>query len=128
MLCVKHLSLLLFVFREKLLVGVGLAASADYAIAHSSAFVKLSELAVGIGPFVVGPAVERKMGKSAFTKLTVHATQWQSAQWAEQHGLFAEVHDTIEKVDLAVSKLVENLKFSNPEAMKMLKKNILGRY
>lgn len=62
------------------------------------------------------------MGKSAFTKLTVHATQWQSAQWAEQHGLFAEVHDTIEKVDLAVSKLVENLKFSNPEAMKMLKK------
>jgi methylglutaconyl-CoA hydratase len=102
--------------------GVGLAAAADYAIAHESASVKLSELAVGIGPFVVGPAVERKIGKAAFTALTIDATSWRSAEWAFKNGLFAELHNNIESLDEAVNKLAGTLATSNPEAMAMLKK------
>lgn len=101
--------------------GVGLATAADYAIAHESASVKLSELAVGIGPFVVGPAVERKTGKAAFTAMTIDAASWRSAQWAFQNGLFAELHNSIESLDEAVNKLAGTLAASNPEAMAMLK-------
>jgi methylglutaconyl-CoA hydratase len=101
--------------------GVGLAAAADYAIAHNSADIKLSELAVGIGPFVVGPAVERKMGKAAFTSLAINATEWQTAKWAREKGLFAEVHDEIQQVDEAIQKLAQRLSNSSPEAMKELK-------
>jgi methylglutaconyl-CoA hydratase len=102
--------------------GVGIAASADYAIAHESAQVKLSELAVGIGPFVVGPAVERKVGTSAFCQLTINASEWQSAQWAREKGLYAEVCTTAQELDSKVDLLAEKLSASNPEAMQMLKK------
>lgn len=102
--------------------GVGIAAAGDYTIATSQAAIKLSELAVGIGPFVVGPAVERKMGNAAFTQLSIDATQWRTAQFAYQHGLYAEVHDSIEAVDTAVAALCDRLKKSSPEAMKELKK------
>ena len=71
--------------------GVGLASSADYCFATEYASVKLSELAIGIGPFVVGPSIERKIGLSAFSQLTINATGWQTAQWAKEKGLFAEV-------------------------------------
>ena len=102
--------------------GVGLAASADYSIALNTSDVKLSELAVGIGPFVVGPAVERKIGVSAFSALAIDATNWRTAQWAYEKGLFAEIHDTIEKVDEAVLKIAKTLSTSNPQAMQDLKK------
>lgn len=102
--------------------GVGIAASADYVIAHESASVKLSELAVGIGPFVVGPAVERKIGTSAFCQLTIHASEWQNAQWAREKGLYAEVCTTFQELDAKVESLAEKLSASNPEAMQMLKK------
>jgi methylglutaconyl-CoA hydratase len=101
--------------------GVGLAAAADYAIALDTAEIKLSELAVGIGPFVVGPAVERKMGKSAFSALAIDATGWRNANWAMNNGLFAEVYATIEEVDAAVLKLAKTLSLSSPDAMKELK-------
>jgi len=102
--------------------GVGLAAAADYSIALNTADVKLSELAVGIGPFVVGPAVERKIGSGAFSTLSIDATSWRSAEWAYANGLFAELHQSIEKVDEAVMKLATTLSHSNPEAMAELKK------
>jgi methylglutaconyl-CoA hydratase len=102
--------------------GVGIAAAADYSIAHESASVKLSELAAGIGPFVVGPAVERKTGKAAFTSLTINATEWQTAAWAGENGLYAAVYPTHEELDKAVFTLSERLSKSNPEAMMMLKK------
>lgn len=101
--------------------GVGLAAAADYVIALDTADVKLSELAVGIGPFVVGPAVERKMGTSAFTSLAIDASSWRSSQWAFQNGLFSELHNSIEEVDAAVEKLVHTLSKSSPDAMAELK-------
>ena len=102
--------------------GVGLAAAADISFAHESAFVKLSELAIGIGPFVVGPVVERKTGKSAFTELTINATEWKSAAWAKEKGMYAEVYPTIGEMDAAINSLTEKLVQSNPEAISMLKK------
>jgi len=102
--------------------GVGLAAACDYAIASENAAVKLSELAVGIGPFVVGPAVERKLGTSCFSTLAIDATEWRSAEWARKHSLYSELHNGIDEVDDAVRRLADKLAHSNPDAMAMLKK------
>ena len=102
--------------------GVGLAASIDYAIATSNAEVKLSELAVGIGPFVVGPAVERKIGTAAFNSLAIDATMWRNAEWAKRKGLFSEVHDSVESMDESVYRLANTLAHSNPMAMEEMKK------
>jgi methylglutaconyl-CoA hydratase len=102
--------------------GVGLACTADYTLAHESASVKLSELAVGIGPFVVGPAVERKVGTSAFVQLTIDAAEWQTAQWAREKGLYANVFSSMADMDAAIHTLATTLSNSNPEAMAMLKK------
>lgn len=102
--------------------GVGLASAADYTLAVDSASIKLSELAVGIGPFVVGPAVERKMGTSAFCQLTINAAEWHSAQYAKEKGLYADIFKTTEELDAAVLKLAQTLAKSSPDAMKQLKK------
>ncbi len=102
--------------------GVGLAAAVDYAIAVEGADVKLSELAVGIGPFVVGPAVERKIGTSAFSQLAIDAGSWRNSEWAKRKGLFAEVHPTVESMDESIAKLSNTLSHSSPEAMLELKK------
>lgn len=102
--------------------GVGIASAADYTFAVNSASIKLSELAVGIGPFVVGPAVERKVGTSAFCQLTINATEWQSAQWAKEKGLYAELFETTADMDKSIDALASKLATSNPEAMAMLKK------
>ncbi len=102
--------------------GVGLAAASDYALALDTADIKLSELAVGIGPFVVGPAVERKMGTSAFTSLSIDATSWRNSSWAFANGLFAELYSNIDELDIAVEKLTNTLSKSSPEAMAELKK------
>lgn len=103
--------------------GVGLACSADYTLAHESASVKLSELAVGIGPFVVGPAVERKIGTSAFSSLSINATEWQSSSWAKEKGMYAEVFSDRNELDASIETLSTKLAASNPEAMRLLKKN-----
>jgi methylglutaconyl-CoA hydratase len=102
--------------------GVGLAAAVDYAIATENADVRLSELAVGIGPFVVGPAVERKIGLSAFSQLSIDAQMWRNAQWAGRKGLFSEVYKNIDDLDEAVKKLAFTLSHSSPDAMAELKK------
>jgi len=104
--------------------GVGLASAVDYCIATKFADVKLSELAVGIGPFVVGPAVQRKIGLSAMSELAINATEWRSADWAKRKGLYTEVFDTLEAMDAEIQKLAKKLAASNPEAMLRLK-NIL---
>ncbi|HQW43569.1 MAG: enoyl-CoA hydratase/isomerase family protein [Chitinophagaceae bacterium] len=102
--------------------GVGLAAAVDYAIATDGADIKLSELAVGIGPFVVGPAVERKIGTSAFSLLAIDATMWRNAEWARKRGLFAELHPTAEQMDESIRRLSNVLVHSSPEAMAEMKK------
>ncbi len=102
--------------------GVGIAAAADYAIAVEGADIKLSELAVGIGPFVVGPAVERKIGIAAFSALSIDATMWRNTDWAKRKGLFAEVHENVTNMDESVKRLANTLAHSNPEAMAEMKK------
>jgi methylglutaconyl-CoA hydratase len=102
--------------------GVGLAAAVDYAIATEASEIRLSELAIGIGPFVVGPAVERKIGNSAFSQLAVDATMWRNADWARRKGLFAEVHSHVDGMDESISKLSNLLVHSSPQAMAEMKK------
>jgi methylglutaconyl-CoA hydratase len=102
--------------------GVGIAAAADYAIAMEGADIKLSELAVGIGPFVVGPAVERKIGTAAFENLAIDATMWRNAEWAKKKGLFSELHTSVEDMDESIQRLSYNLAHSNPMAMAEMKK------
>lgn len=102
--------------------GVGIAAATDYCLATRDAAIKLSELAVGIGPFVVGPAVERKIGTSAMSQLAIDARSWRSAQWAMEKGLYAGVYDTIPEMDAALASLAGQLSASNPEAMQALKR------
>jgi len=101
--------------------GVGLASAVDYCIATKFSAVKLSELAVGIGPFVVGPAVERKIGTSAMSQLAIDATTWYSAEWAMNKGLYASVHESAQEMDEAIDTLATTLSKSNPEAMTKLK-------
>lgn len=102
--------------------GVGLAAAVDYAIATEAAEIKLSELAVGIGPFVVGPAIERKIGLSAFSQLAIDATMWRNADWARRKGLFAELHPLVDGMDESIERLANTLAHSHPEAMAEMKK------
>jgi methylglutaconyl-CoA hydratase len=102
--------------------GVGLAAAADYAIAVEGSDIKLSELAVGIGPFVVGPAVERKLGLSAFSQLAIDASMWRSADWARRKGLYAELHADIAGVDDSITRLSTTLSNSNPQAIHEIRK------
>jgi len=102
--------------------GVGMASATDYCFATKFAATKLSELAIGIGPFVVGPAVERKVGTSAFSAMTINATKWFDSNWACEKGLYTEVFDTTEEMDTEIDKLASTLSQSNPEAMKGLKK------
>lgn len=102
--------------------GVGMAAATDYCFATKFASAKLSELAIGIGPFVVGPAVERKVGTSAFSAMTINAGKWFDANWAREKGLYTEVFNSADEMDAEIEKLATTLSQSNPEAMKELKK------
>ena len=101
--------------------GVGIASAVDYCFATTNAAVKLSELAVGIGPFVVGPAVQRKIGLSAMSELAINATSWRSAEWAMQKGLYNEIYETSTEMDTAIQSLAHKLSNSNPAAMQELK-------
>jgi methylglutaconyl-CoA hydratase len=104
--------------------GVGIAAAADYAIALEGADIKLSELSLGIGPFVVGPVIERKIGFSAFSNLAIDSSMWRNAEWAKRKGLYAELHSSIENMDESISRLCNSLSHSSPHAMAELKKTL----
>ena len=101
--------------------GVGIASSVDYCFATTRAEVKLSELAIGIGPFVVGPAVERKIGLAAMSELAINATEWRSAAWAKEKGLYTDIYEDAVSMDLEIQRLITQLISSNPEAMSELK-------
>jgi len=102
--------------------GVGIASATDYCMATKFASIKLSELNVGIGPFVVGPAVERKLGVSGMSQIAIDANSFYSAEWARQKGLFTKVFDSTEELDNEVRLFAENLCNYNPEAMREMKK------
>lgn len=102
--------------------GVGVASATDFCMATKFAAIKLSELNVGIGPFVVGPAVERKLGLSGMSQIAIDANTFYEAEWAKQKGLYNQVYDSVEELDEAVQKFAENLCNYNPEAMEEMKK------
>mgnify|MGYP003558508975 FL=1 len=102
--------------------GVGIAAATDYCMATQFASIKLSELNVGIGPFVVAPAIERKIGVSAMSQIAIDANTFYEATWAKDKGLFANVFESIEELDSEVQKFAEHLCTYNPEAMQEMKK------
>jgi methylglutaconyl-CoA hydratase len=100
--------------------GVGIIAASDYVIATPNASIRLSELALGIGPFVVGPVIERRVGSGAFAAMSLDA-EWRDAAWAERHGLYARVVDNSAALDQASAALATRLATSNPEATSELK-------
>lgn len=102
--------------------GVGLASATDYCMATKFAAIKLSELNIGIGPFVVGPAVERKLGLSGMSQIAIDANSFYSAEWAKNKGLFTQVFESTEELDDAVISFAKNLCSYNPEAMAEMKK------
>lgn len=102
--------------------GVGLAAATDICFASKWASVRLSELAVGFGPFVIGPAVERKLGSAAFTQLSLSPAEWRTAEWAKTQGLFQESFETVEQLDTYLAQFCQTLCGYSPEALSELKK------
>lgn len=102
--------------------GVGLAAACDYALATSESAIKLSELAIGIGPFVIEPAVSRKIGKAALGEMTLAAHEWKDAYWAKQKGLYANVFETTGELDAALEIFTAKLASYNPEGLSEMKK------
>lgn len=101
--------------------GVGLAAACDYVLATEAASIKLSEFTIGIGPFVIAPAVERKVGVSGLAELTLDATSWKNAYWAKEKGLYARVFENIDQLDKEVEIFTEKLASYNPEALDEMK-------
>ena len=104
--------------------GVGLAAACDYCLATEQASIKLSEFTIGIGPFVIEPAVRRKIGLAAFSELTLDASSWQNAYWAKEKGLYAKVFESIRELDEEVNILAGKLSGYNSEALKAMKKTL----
>lgn len=101
--------------------GVGLAAACDYVFATEAASIKLSELTIGIGPFVIAPAVARKIGNAALAELTIAGHEWQNAYWAKEKGLYAKVYETISEMDKEIDFLAQKLASYNREALAEMK-------
>ena len=101
--------------------AVGLVAASDYSFAVNTASARLSELAIGIGPFVVGPVIEKKIGLAAFSAMAVDA-DWHDAAWCERRGLYSQIFDSSAAMDAAIDARAKTLAASNPEAMATLKK------
>ena len=104
--------------------GVGIAAACDYALATHESDIKLSELAIGIGPFVIEPAVTRKIGKSAMSEISLAAHEWKTATWANQKGLYAKIYETQEELDQEIAIFTNKLASYNPDALAEMKKVI----
>lgn len=102
--------------------GVGLVSACDYALATVDASIKLSELAIGIGPFVIEPAVSRKIGIAAMSELALAPHSWKNAYWAKNKGLYAEVYDTVEDLDKELDIFCSKLAQCNPEALYEMRK------
>lgn len=104
--------------------GVGLMAACDYVFATDNVAVKLSELAIGIGPFVIEPAVSKKIGVTAMAEMTLAATEWKSAKWAFEKGLITKLFSSVDEMDSALFQFANQLSNYNPDALWEMKKVI----
>ncbi len=101
--------------------GVGIACGADYCFATKNAALALTEINLGIGPFVIGPYVERKIGKSQFSAMAIDA-DFRSAEWAEQHNIYHSVSETIAEMELKLGIFLDKLSARSDEALALIKK------
>src|SRR5690606_3542915 len=101
--------------------GVGLAAACDYALADANASIRLSELSIGIGPFVIEPAITRKIGMAAFSELTMNPTEWKSPEWVKEKGMYSRILPDAEACEKAAVEFAQNLSVYSLEAMRDLK-------
>ena len=104
--------------------GLGILAATDYCFATEAASIKLTELSIGIGAFVIAPALERKIGISALSELSIDATNWKTAYWAKEKGLFARVFENTREMDKDLEILADKLASYNPDALKEWKKTL----
>ncbi len=102
--------------------GVGLAAACDYVFASEAASIRLSELSIGIAPLVIAPAVVRKIGTAALSEMSLSPTEWKSAYWAQEKGLFSKVFDNIKELDKELDFFAHKLSDYNPDALAAWKK------
>lgn len=102
--------------------GVGLISACDYVMATEAASIKLSELTIGIGPFVIAPAVQNKIGKAGFSELSLAPNEWKTAYWAKEKGLYAKVFETQKELDKEIQFFAEKLSSYNPDALVGMKK------
>lgn len=101
--------------------GVGIACGADYCFATKHSALALTELNLGIGPFVIGPYVERKIGKSQFAAMAIDA-DFRSATWAEQHNIYHSVSDSIQEMDEKLDEFLLTLAGRSADALALIKK------
>lgn len=101
--------------------GVGLAAACDYALADQNASIRLSELSIGIGPFVIEPAITRKIGIAAFSELTMNPTDWKSPEWVKEKGMYSHILQDAQSCESAAREFAQSLSVYSPEAMSDLK-------
>jgi methylglutaconyl-CoA hydratase len=102
--------------------GVGLAAACDYAFATNKSDIKLSEISIGIGPFVIEPAVSRKIGKMAMSEMTLNPTGWKTSKWAFDKGLYSEIFNSVEELDNRLEEYTIELASYNYDALLEIKK------
>lgn len=102
--------------------GVGLVAVCDYAFATNAALIKLSELSIGLGPYVIEPAVSRKIGTTAFTQLSLDSAEWKSAQWGLENGLYAKCVTDKKALDQTVINNAERLSNYDQQSLRHLRK------
>ncbi len=101
--------------------GVGIACAADYCFATKDSAMALTELNLGIGPFVIGPFVERKVGKSAYSAMSIDA-DFRSADWCEKHDVYHSVSENISEMDEEIKAFMEKLSTRSSEALALIKK------
>lgn len=101
--------------------GVGIACAADYCFATKDAAMALTELNLGIGPFVIGPYVERKIGKSAYGAMSIDA-DFRSADWCEKHDVYHSVSENIQEMDEKIAAFMNKLSERSAEALALIKK------
>lgn len=101
--------------------GVGIACAADYCFATKDSAMALTELNLGIGPFVIGPYVERKIGKSAYGAMSIDA-DFRSANWCEKHDVYHSVSENIQEMDEKIAAFMNKLSERSADALALIKK------
>lgn len=100
--------------------GVGITCAADYCFATENASLALTEINLEIGPFVISPFVERKVGKSQMIAMSLDA-EFRDANWAVQHNVYNKIFSTISEMDEEIEKFLNRLSTKNHKVLAKIK-------